>query len=144
MNAVTRARLIAQLRQDEGFRSRSYQDSVGVWTVGYGHNLQGGPPLTMRAAAMILDDDLTAAEGACATFPWFDEIDEVRQFVVANMVFNLGLGRFAPFRKMIAALRAARYDEAAAEMLDSVWARQVGDRAVRLAEMMRTGEWLDP
>jgi lysozyme len=141
VNDITRARLLADLREDEGWRARPYQDSVGVWTVGYGHNLQDGPALTRRAGGVILEDDLAAAEGGCSTLPWYADLDEVRQAVVANMVLNMGIGRFSKFKLTIAAIRAARYDEAAREMLDSTWARQVGSRAHRLAEQMRTGVW---
>jgi lysozyme len=72
-----------------------------------------------------------------------DPRDNVRRFVVKNMLFNIGLGRLLGFKKMLAAVRAGDYDRAAEEMMDSKWARQVKGRAVELAEMMRTGEY-DP
>ncbi|MFQ5421037.1 MAG: hypothetical protein ACE5EY_11830, partial [Anaerolineae bacterium] len=56
-----------------------------------------------------------------------------------NMAFNLGRTRLARFGKMWAAIHIGDYALAAEEMLDSRWARQVGERAHRLAEMMRDG-----
>ena len=56
------------------------------------------------------------------------------------MVFNLGLSRFRRFRKTIAAIKAGDWEQAAREMLASLWARQVGRRAQELAEMMRRGK----
>jgi hypothetical protein len=55
-----------------------------------------------------------------------------------NMTFNLG-DRLLGFRKALAAVQAGDWSTAAAEMLDSQWAAQVGPRAQRLAEAMRTG-----
>ena len=140
MNEITRARLMADLKQDEGKRAQPYLDTLGHWTVGYGHNLEARP-LSDAAMQQILDDDMADAEADCRRLPWFDGLDDVRQAVIVNMAFNLGLAGLAGFRKMINALIAGRYDEAADEMLDSRYARQVGARAQRLAEQMRTGEW---
>jgi len=59
------------------------------------------------------------------------------------MVFNLGPGGFGKFKKAIAAMKKEEWEEAANEMLDSRWARQVGNRAKELAAMMRTRLWQD-
>ena len=58
------------------------------------------------------------------------------------MAFNLGVGGLLAFTKMFAALQERDWDRAAAEMLDSRWARQVGDRAVRLAQQMTSNAWV--
>ena len=72
-------------------------------------------------------------------FPWFVRLNTVRRDVVLNMVFNLGLPRFRRFKKNIAAIKDKRWDDAAKEMLNSKWARQVKGRAKELARMMRKG-----
>ena len=61
------------------------------------------------------------------------------QRVLINMCFNMGIDRLLGFQRMIVAIIAERWDEAAREMLDSTWAHQVGARADRLARMMETG-----
>ena len=59
--------------------------------------------------------------------------------VLANMAFNLGVDGLLGFRRMILAVDRGHYDQAAREMLNSKWARQVFNRAIRLAEMMAKG-----
>ena len=68
-------------------------------------------------------------------------LGDVRQAVVVDMSFNLGLTRFSQFTQTLKAISAGNYAAASSYMLDSKWARQVGPRAQRLAKMMRTGEW---
>jgi lysozyme len=138
MDADTHDALLADLRRDEGHRDRPYQDSVGVWTVGYGHNLQGGPPLSARAQQQILDDDVAATLAFLDLhLPWWMTLSPIRQRVLANMAFNLGT-RLLGFHGMLTAMRAGDVGAVMHEMLDSEWARQVGARADRLAEMWRT------
>jgi len=57
------------------------------------------------------------------------------------MCFNLGIFRLLGFEQALTHMRAGHYDDAAREMLDSRWAKQVGARAVRLAALMRKGEF---
>ena len=71
---------------------------------------------------------------------WFTTLDKIRQKVIIDMAFNLGMNGLISFENMIQALVEKNYDEAADEMLDSLWAEQVGNRADRLAQMMRTGK----
>lgn len=130
-----------QLKRDEGRRPIPYQDSRGIWTVGYGHNLTSGA-LSEAAISQILADDLLIADTACRTLPVWSGLSEVRQGVLLNMVFNLGLAGFMRFRKLYAALESEDYPQAAAEMLDSAWAKQVGARAGRLAKQMTEDVWV--
>lgn len=138
-----------QLMRHEGFRLWPYKDSVGKTTWGYGHNLEDeklpaeARALIERAAAVVLDHDISQAFEDARTFTWFADLCEARQAVVCNMVFNMGLEEFSQFRNTIAAIRARDWDEAAREMLDSRWAVQVGPRADELATQMRLGSWID-
>jgi lysozyme len=66
-------------------------------------------------------------------------IDEVRQRVLANMCFNMGITRLLKFRNMLGAIQLKNWDRAADEMVNSPWYTQVGARAVRLVQAMRTG-----
>jgi len=74
-----------------------------------------------------------------AEFPIVSDLDAVRQRVVIDMAFNIGVPRLTGFKKMWAAIHCGDYEEAALEMMDSKWARQVGRRAERLSDMMRKG-----
>lgn len=128
-----------QLARHEGFRSKPYQDTVGVWTVGYGHNLN--EPITEKDARAILRSDAEKAKDACIhEFPWFMELSAPRQRAVMNMAFNLGITRLRGFKMFILAMGLGDYDTAANHMLDSLWAKQVKGRALELANMIRGSE----
>jgi len=131
--------LYPQLYTDEGKRNGMYQDSLGVETIGVGHNLRDRP-ISDRAVQVILEDDVEIAErDARRVFKNFDSLSEARQAVVVNMAFNLGATRLSSFRFMIRAVTNGKWQEAAEHMRDSLWAAQVGERANRLAEAMLRG-----
>jgi len=133
----TNPSLEAQLIRDEGLRLKPYKDSVGVLTIGIGHNLTRG--ISEVAAMFIFREDVTDARHEAETLPFYASLDDVRKDVIVNMVFNMGLPTFKRFKKMIAALEAKDYTEASKQMLASKWASQVGKRAVRLSKEMAEG-----
>lgn len=129
----------AQLKIDEGVRNKPYRDTTGKLTIGIGRNLDD-VGLSEDEINVIFENDIVRAEDiATALVPSFDGLTEDRKAVVVNMAFNLGKEGLSKFRKMLAAIEDDRYDDAAKEMLDSKWAVQVGSRALRLAQKMRTG-----
>ena len=71
---------------------------------------------------------------------WWKGLDDTRQRVLANMAFNLGLPRLSNFVKFLTAVQKSDWEKASEEMMDSKWATQVGNRAVRLKEKMLKGE----
>lgn len=150
MNPDNEVQLVVELRRDEGVRYVPYRDTKGIPTVGVGHNLQAAPlpsgwtyPLTDDQVNQLLRIDLTNVfSDLNRDLPWWTDLNDVRQRVIANMMFNLGSNRLLGFKNTLAAMRQGRYDDAAAGMLNSAWASQVGARAQRLAQMMRTGESL--
>lgn len=136
-------RVKALLILHEKFVPHAYEDSEGYLTIGIGRLIDKrmGGGITEEEGAYLLQNDINSATGYLGTYAWYPELDEVRQAVVIDMMFNLGPGRFAGFKKMIAAIDRKDWKEAAVQMLDSKWAVQVKNRALRLAEMMRSGEW---
>lgn len=130
--------LKTQLIAEEGLRQLPYTDSLGNQTLGVGHNMSA--PISLAAVEQILSDDIMAAIGELnRTLPWWIYLSENRQMVLADMAFNMGIPKLLEFKLTLEAMRAGRYDDAAAGMLDSGWARQVGARALKLADMMRIG-----
>jgi lysozyme len=133
-----------ELVRDEGLRLVSYRDSVGLWTIGVGHLLgekQRMTEITKDEAMALLNIDMDLAELRVVKllgFVGFGLLGEVRQRALVNMAFNLG-GRLAGFKKFIAAVNTRDWATAGREMADSQWAKQVGDRAVRLRQMIETG-----
>lgn len=137
-----RARLRAQLKRHEGVRLKPYRDTVGKLTIGYGRNLDDVGVAQHEADYLLSGDIDRAVKGLVARYPsWFPQLDPVRQAVLVNMAFNLGLSRLAGFTRTLACVARGQYGEASDHMLDSKWAQQVHHRAVELAAQMRTGEW---
>lgn len=133
--------LEAELRRDEGFRSRPYLCPAGFQTIGYGRNLDANPLSEDEGAYLLRNDIRRAAMGIALRLPGLlEQVGDVRARVLLNMAVNLGVGGLLKFRRMLVALEQGDYGRAADEMLNSVWARQVGRRADRLADAMRTGE----
>lgn len=136
-------RLKAMLTNQEGRRNKLYTDNSkeGIPTIGIGHNLRD-KPISDAAIDQIFSDDLEdAMNDVEKSFPWSATLDEVRHDVLVDMVFNMGIVRVNGFKKTLAALQAGDWETAANEMLDSLWASEVGNRARVLAEMVRTGQY---
>lgn len=127
------------LLRHEGLRLKAYNDTCGKITIGVGRNIED-VGITSTEAMYLLENDITRAKAGAYTFPWYPKLDEARKDVVVSMIFNLGLGGFCKFLRLIEALETQNYSKAADEMLDSTWAHQVGERAQELATIMRTGE----
>lgn len=133
--------LTDQLRRDEGWRTRPYPDTEGKITIGYGRNLDD-VGISSEEGDLFLANDIKAATVTLeAAFPWTMGLDDVRKGVLLNMVFNIGIGRLAGFKQFLASVQSGNWKQAAANMLDSKWAVQVGGRAQRLAIQMEGGAW---
>ena len=122
-------RLVKMLKLHEGVRTHAYQCSAMKWTIGVGRNIDedGGLGLSSEEINVLLIND----------------IERVKSELSANMCFNLGLSRLRGFVKALEAMSRQQFDNAAEEFLDSRWASQVGQRAIRVTEMIRTGEYQD-
>jgi len=128
------------LKKHEGLRLKPYIDTTGNLTVGYGHNLN--QEITEVEAERLFESDYQSALKTCLSiFPRFVSLCEVRQAVLLDMAFNLGLFRLSSFVRMIGCVKDGDYNGAYNEMLDSRWAVQVGNRSTMLADMMKTGNW---
>jgi len=148
--AVNRDALVAELRRDEGERFVVYDDAngkpivpgytvIGHPTIGVGRALDVCP-LTPRESLDLLNSSIDAKlNDLDKALPWAISLDDVRYRVLVNMTFNMGIAGLLKFQNTLALIQTGKYPEAAAAMLDSKWAVQVGARATRLAEMMRTG-----
>ncbi len=123
------------IAKHEGLRLDMYMDTVGVPTIGYGHNLQ--TPISETAAKQILKDDVgVAVQELDDRMEWWRDLPDQAQIVLASMVFNLGWPRFSQFKKFRSALEDRDYSRAALEMEDSLWYNQIKTRGVELKNMM--------
>lgn len=155
-----RAKMRAELARDEGQRLKAYRDSVGKVTIGIGRNLDDvgiRPEETRRLGitkAFVLANGITPAQSSALcdadidhaeasldrALPWWRELDGVRQRVLLNMCFNMGIGSLTGFHNTLEMVRSGNYAGAARGMMSSKWHRQVGARAVRLEAMMASGK----
>jgi lysozyme len=146
------------LTRHEGRRYKRYKDSVGIWTIGVGHNLEAKG----RMGIIPLDRDLEA-EGITdaeidallqqdisdtmadirGKITFFDALDEARQNVLIDMCFNMGIGStiagtgLLGFPKMLSCLAHGDYEGAADQLKDSKYYTQVGQRAVENYNLLK-------
>jgi len=140
---MNRDNVFEQLKIDEGVVYEIYEDHLGYATFGVGHlitpndleyNWSIGTPISEERVAEVFESDLDIAILECKMLygeSWDMFCDEVKE-VLVNMMFNLGRPRLSKFKKMNANLKIANHKEAAKEGRDSLWYRQVGNRAERL------------
>lgn len=157
-----RQHFIEKLIKHEGLVLQVYKDSLGIDTIGIGRNLEdrGISPIELKdmnipniehiyeygiteADAMLLaNNDVEIVEKElCNAHPCIKDLDEVRQLVLMDMAFNMGVPRLKKFVKMWNAIHEGLFKIAAEEMLDSRWASQVGMRSIKLSEIMKTGSF---
>lgn len=139
------ADLLSMLKADEGTgpvrdgHMLLYQDPVGKWTIGYGHNLTDNG-LKAKFAHMILEDDVVDhLTDLTRRFPIVNVLSDNRQIALANAAYNLGVPGLAGFHNLWAAVGVGDFKAAARELLDSKAARQTGDRYQRLAALLERG-----
>jgi lysozyme len=144
---MTSQYLIPDLKADEGFRAQAYPDPLSgndPWTIGYGStgpNVVPGLVWTEERAGLELSSRVASltAQLAMSLDAWWDTIGDLRQDVLVNMAYNLGLHGLLAFHDTLAFIGQHDYADAASAMLQSKWAKQVPNRAHRLSEQMRTG-----
>lgn len=143
---MTSPHLIPDLMSDEGCKLTAYPDPLSggdPWTIGYGATGPGivqGTVWTQEHA----DADLAARAAnltaqLAAAFTWWPGLSNLRQDCLVNMAYNMGVAGLLAFHNTLGMIEAHNYAGAADGMLASRWARQVPNRAGRLAEQMRTG-----
>jgi lysozyme len=139
MNQGILDRVMERLRAKEGLRLKPYKDTKGLLTIGYGRCLET-KGISIRDAEFMLSEDVIEAIGNLKrVLPKLETYSEQRQVALIDMMFNLGMGTFMEFVKMIYAIEIGDWDEAARQSLDSLYAKQVGPRAVEVAKMLKEG-----
>lgn len=131
--------LLKEIKRDEGLRLNAYKDSLGNWTIGHGHLLGTSARMITiteeEADALLTADIENAIDLVYVLVNNPNSLSPVRLRVMINMAFNLG-GRLRKFKRFLTAVNNQQWPLAAGEMLSSLWAKQVKDRAYRLAYMM--------
>ena len=159
-NEIRKEHLLKELVAHEGLRLHVYQDTLGIDTIGIGRNLDDRGiskeeldeldiptidhvyeyGITEADAMLFAENDVQIVEEELLrAHPCVEDLDAVRQLVLVDMAFNMGVPRLCKFKKMWNAIHENKFDVAAKEMLDSRWANQVKSRSVKLANAMHNG-----
>jgi len=124
--------VIPSILRHEGFRSWVYSCPNGYPTVGHGVRLT-----TLKHLGLAVDGRLSVDVSEALVrvlvlrivrivlrrYRWLHAQPIAVSAVVVEMIYQMGMAGFLGFKKTIAALKAGNYQLAAAEMLNSRWAR---------------------
>ncbi|TLD83960.1 lysozyme [Helicobacter sp. MIT 11-5569] len=136
----------------EGFRSKVYKCPAGFDTIGYGRNIKANP-LSAEEKALLKNGEVSKEVALewlkeelekCYNqldkeFAWFKTLDIKRAGALTDMVYNLGFGGFKSFKNTIKYLEAKDFAQAANNMEQSKWFRQVKRRGVFITNLVRNG-----
>ena len=128
-----------QLKKHEGIRLKPYKCTANKTTIGVGRNIEDRG-ITEDEAFYLLENDIKiCVEELEKNYDWFKGLDDIRQCVLVNMCFNLGITRLKKFKNTMKHVEEGDYEKAALGMLNSRWAKQVKGRAIDLANQMEYG-----
>ena len=141
---MVREKLLDMITLHEGLELKPYKCTSDKLTIGIGRNIED-IGIIEAEARYLLQNDVDRILKEVEHWTFLEKLNDVRQAVILDMVFNMGVSRFNAntWVKTFAAIQDEDFDEAANQMLDSKWANQVGQRAIRLSQMMRKGEWYE-
>jgi hypothetical protein len=141
---------LARLQLDEGDRLFVYDDKTGLsigqlpsggWpTIGYGRNLATNG-ITADEAVYLLQNSVVAVEKLLSgTYPWLvGRFNTIPTDVITMVHYNTGnVGNFV---RMLAAAKASDWPTMAAELMDSLAARELPARYQRMHDALLSGTW---
>ena len=141
-STMNREQVQKQLEIDEGVVYEIYRDHLGYPTFGIGHLIREedpeygqpvGTPVDKKRVTEAFQADLDIAIDECKVlYDKWDKFPGEVQEILVNMMFNLGRPRLSKFKNMKKALDKGDWMLAAVEGEDSLWYRQVTNRADRL------------
>jgi lysozyme len=124
---------------DEGYKRYPYRCTSNKLTIGIGYNLDAGMPED-EAIVLMRYRTLKNYNTLLLYHPWVSHISEKRKQAFLNMIYQLGIGGFLAFKKMLEAAKAGKWEKAAVEALNSKWAREdTPSRAKRIANIIKEG-----
>lgn len=132
------------LRGDEGEVLHEYKDHLGFSTIGVGRLIdkRNGGGISKEESAYLLSNDIMRFSIELdKKIPWWKSLDDARRGVLLSMAFQMGVDGLLGFKNTLSMIQKGDYNGAAAGMLNSLWARQTPERAKRMSEQMKSGEW---
>lgn len=137
-------RLREMLKRHEGVKKYAYEDHLGYVTVGVGRCLDENVGLGLSGEEidyLLMNDIHRCRQELESEYDWFEDLDSVRQEALIDLSFNIGQTRLRGFVKALGHMADGNYAEAGDEFYDSKWAAQVGDRALEICQMIKSGEY---
>ena len=137
---MDKQKLISQLELEEGCLIRLYNDTQGIPTIGIGRNLRD-TGVSKEEAYYLCSNDIDRIVNALQSdIPQFNSLDDVRQRVLVDIAFNVGVSGLLLFKNMLSAISVGNWQDAHDQLLNSLAARQAPNRYNRLAQMLLTGQ----
>lgn len=147
---------IQRLAVNEGVVLKPYRCPAGKLTIGIGRNLDGNPlskeelehighdcrtqGITKEQAFYLCRNDLKKVKKDLdKELPWWRNLNNDRQFVMIDLCFNMGISKLLKFQKTLDSIAGGWYIRAGDQLMQSLYAKQVGKRAERNANCLRTG-----
>ena len=139
LSNIGRLKLEMMIRQDEGLKQHIYTDTTGNRTIGYGHNLDANG-ISLEVAELILKNDIdNVIIDLTKNLPVYNEIDDTRKVALLDIAFNIGVTGLMQFRTFLGLIEQGKFQNAANDLLNTLWAKQVPNRAARIAHVIETG-----
>ena len=129
--------LIEDIKESEGFRDKVYKDTLGIDTIGYGFAIKD-LVLEEDICDMILERKLEKLKPkADAKFKFLKDIPQEKSDIVYEMCYQMGVTGVSKFKKMLKHLEDGNFEKSSIEMLDSLWAKQTPNRALKMSNRMK-------
>lgn len=149
---IVRAALTTQLPRDESNVLHVYDDAIpggkavnkgdkiiGNLTIGIGRNVMGKGISDTEAQYLMANDISDVFAQLDNHFPWWSELDDSLAYVLSQLCFNMGMTTLLTFTNTLAAFQKQDRAGIVSGLEQSKWYTQVGDRAKRIIEVVKTG-----
>jgi lysozyme len=133
------------IKKHEGFKTKPYKDSLGLWTIGVGHLIGDGktlPPewnreLSPQEVDTLFAGDFASHKQAATKIPGYDRVNEQGKGALIDLTFNMGNTWYKKWPNFVKNLSSGNTEGAAASLEDSNWYKQVKSRAVTIVGLIR-------
>lgn len=142
--------MVAQLRGEEAEKYFVYDDAngaairsgthvVGNPTAGIGRNLATKGLTDAEARYLCANDVIDVAGWLDQDYPWWRKLSPLRQMQMVDLEFNMGRGGLRGFPHFLAAMQAGHWPDAVAELQNSAWWDEVGERGPMITDKILAG-----
>lgn len=138
--------LESRIIRHEGFCSVPKYDAKGFFCLGFGHDITKAEcenypnGISWDDAEKLLEYDITIVKQNCAkAFDWLSGLSSIRQDVIFEMVYQMGIAGVSAFHGMISCIKNKDWSGSAEHMLASLWHSETPSRSEELANLMKNG-----